>query len=269
MLLQSVLVRVALAVILVAAPLEIALAQTDPNTTFDKYCHDWGADLKKIAASATSDAQRASAIETADASLETQLKLVEIPGGTPNFTAVTGHLSSCLEREAKAAFGAGTTVTVKLSPRNIQSPAKGGGAQVVQSNIINGTIQVSPGSSVAAKTAPNAPAAPVSAGSTVAPAPAAVSLSLQQAYGKQWGDSCLSKDKSCCSASDRFSGTPDCKGKDGCKVSVKICETMVSCNTAQNDCRKKTMSPKCDNDACKKCVADYKSCHDAALRISN
>jgi len=269
MLLQPILMRVALAVILVAAPLEIAGAQTDPNATFDKYCHDWGADLKKIAASATSDAQRASAIETADASLETQLKLVEIPGGAANFTAVTGHLSSCLEREAKAAFGAGTTVTMKLSPRNIRSPAQGGGAQVVQSNVIDGSIRVSPGSSVAAKTPPTAPVAPASSGSTAAPAPAVVSLALQQAFGKQWGDNCLSKDKSCCSASDRFSGTPDCKSKDTCKVSVKICETMVSCNLAQNDCRKKTMSPKCDNDACKKCVADYKSCHDAALRISN
>jgi hypothetical protein len=144
----------------------------------------------------------------------------------------------------------------------------------VQSAVIDGTVKVSPGSSVAVRT-PNPPAAApgssgsTASGSTVAPAPAAVSLALQQAFGKQWGDSCLSRDKSCCTASERFSGTPDCKSKDTCKVSVKICETMVSCNLTQNDCRKKTMSPKCDNDACKKCVADYKSCHDTALRISN
>jgi hypothetical protein len=268
MLLQLVLMRVALAVILVVAPFEIARAQTDPSANFDRFCHDWGAQLRKVAASATSDAQRASAIDNADVDLETQLKVVEIPGGASNFTSVTGRLLSCLDREATAAFGNGTTVTANLRPRNIRSPAQGGGAQVVQSNVIDGTIRVSPGSSVAVR-APNAPAAPAASGSTASPGPAVVSVALQQSFGKQWGDYCLSKDKSCCTASERFSGTPDCKSKDTCKVSVKICETMVSCNSAQNDCRKKTMSPKCDNDACKKCVADYKSCHDAALRISN
>jgi len=93
--------------------------------------------------------------------------------------------------------------------------------------------------------------------------PAPVSVTLQQAYGKQWGDHCLSKDSSaCCTASERFSGTPDCKNKDTCNVSVHICETMVACNSTLNTCKKKSLTDP-------KCTSDYKICHDKALTLSN
>lgn len=96
---------------------------------------------------------------------------------------------------------------------------------------------------------------------TAASAP--VSVALQQAYGKQWGDLCLSKDSSsCCTAPERFSGTPDCKNRDTCKVSVHICETMVACNSTLNNCKKKSLTDP-------KCTSDYKSCHDKALTLSN
>jgi hypothetical protein len=120
-----------------------------------------------------------------------------------------------------------------------------------------GHIDVTKCDQTAAATAPASAAAP--------PAPAApvpVSVKLQQAYGKQWGDVCLSRGSaSCCTASERFSGTPDCKTKDTCKVSVHICEQMVACNAALNNCKKTATGSKCDS--------DYKSCHDKALALSN
>jgi hypothetical protein len=97
---------------------------------------------------------------------------------------------------------------------------------------------------------------------TSATSGAPVSVKLQQAYGKQWGDVCLSRGStSCCTATDRFSGTPDCKTRDTCRVSVHICEQMVACNAALNNCKKTATGSKCDS--------DYKSCHDKALTISN
>jgi hypothetical protein len=107
-----------------------------------------------------------------------------------------------------------------------------------------------------------APVPPAGSATAPPPAPAPVSVTLQQAYGKQWGDACLSRGSaSCCSASERFTGTPNCKTKDTCKVSVHICEQMVACNTALNNCKKTAAGSKCDS--------DYKSCHDKALTLSN
>ena len=107
-----------------------------------------------------------------------------------------------------------------------------------------------------------AAASPGTAATPAQPPPAPVSVKLQQAYGKQWGDVCLSRgSKSCCSATERFSGTPDCKTTNTCRISVHICEQMVACNAALNDCKKAGTASKCES--------DYKSCHDKALTISN
>jgi hypothetical protein len=95
--------------------------------------------------------------------------------------------------------------------------------------------------------------------------PPPVSVTLQQAYGKQWGDFCLSKGSApCCTAPERFSGTPECKTRETCRVSVHICETMVACDAAQNNCRKTATGA-----AIAKCTSDYKACHDKALTLSN
>jgi hypothetical protein len=107
------------------------------------------------------------------------------------------------------------------------------------------------------------------AAAAAAPAPSAapkpISMALQQAYGKQWGDYCLSKDSSaCCTASERFTGTPDCKTADTCKVSVHICQVMVSCNATLNSCKRSATGA-----AAEKCTSDYKICHDKALTLAN
>lgn len=242
--------RVLLAALFVAGFFATSMAQTptgaDPNAAFARFCHDWGSALRRIAANAKSDAQRDSAINDADTQIETQLKVVDIPSGA-NFDSVVANLRSCLEREANTAFGQGTTVTVTLRPTIIRPPAQGGGVAVVQSTRVDGTIRVSPGSSV-------------------------VTVAANQSLGKQWGDVCLSKgSRACCSASANH----DCKTLGLCRVAVKICETMVACDLTLNDCKKKTMDdpkrkdPHCDGAACRQCTVDYKKCHDAAVQISN
>jgi hypothetical protein len=123
----------------------------DQNSVFDRVCHDWGARLKQIALDRTikTDDQMAAKINDADTQLEQQLKVIDIPGGASNFSAATGHLYSCLDREAAAAFGRGTVVKMDLRPTVVRSPAQGGGTAVVPSAVADGTIKVIPGKTLA------------------------------------------------------------------------------------------------------------------------
>jgi hypothetical protein len=101
-----------------------------------------------------------------------------------------------------------------------------------------------------------------SAGASAAPGSKVPTLAALQAFGKQWGDYCLSKGSSCCTAPERVSGYREyCTGNDTCKLSAKICTSMLTCDAKQNECKKKTNnSPKC--------TEDYVKCHDGALKIS-
>jgi hypothetical protein len=144
--------------------------------------------------------------------------------------------------------------------RDLSSTSQTRGNTVCARGVVNwsGTTEVT-------KCDPPAAAAGSSAAPAAAKATAPVSVTLQQAYGKQWGDICLSRDSSsCCTASERFSGTPDCKTADTCKVSVHICQQMVSCNAALNACKKSATGA-----AAEKCTSDYKICHDKALTLTN
>jgi hypothetical protein len=159
LLLHRTLTCAAVASLVVAACSVGSRAQTstaaDPNSVFDRVCHDWGARLKQAVQDRTikTDDQMAARINDADAQLEQQLKVVDIPGGASNFTAVTGHLYSCLDREATAAFGRGSVVKMDLRPTVVRSPAQGGGTAVVPSAVADGTIKVFPALSLATDTA--------------------------------------------------------------------------------------------------------------------
>ena len=155
MLLHRTLAYAAVAPLIMAASFSGSRAQTptaaDPNPVFDKVCHDWGARLKQMALDGTikTDDQLAARINDADIQLQQQLKVIDIPGGASNFTAVTGHLYACLDREAVAAFGRGTLVKMDLRPTVVRSPAQGGGTAVVPSAVADGTIKVIPAKTLA------------------------------------------------------------------------------------------------------------------------
>jgi hypothetical protein len=159
LLLHRTLTCAAVASLIVAASSVESRAQTptaaDPNSAFDRVCHDWGARLKQMVQDRTikTDDQLAAKINDADTQLEQQLKVIDIPGGASNFAAVTGHLYACLDREAAAAFGRGTVVKMDLRPTIVRSPAQGGGTAVVPSAVADGTIKVIPGKTLATDSA--------------------------------------------------------------------------------------------------------------------
>lgn len=130
--------RVTIAALFVIASFCTLSAQPNPRDTFDQYCHHWGKTLKDTAAKAKSDAQRNSTIKDANAELELNLKLVEFPKA--DFNSMVSRLRTCLENEAKAAFGQGTSVTVTPSLKLL--------GKAVPTGTLIVTIQVSPGSSV-------------------------------------------------------------------------------------------------------------------------
>jgi hypothetical protein len=108
--------------------------------------------------------------------------------------------------------------------------------------------------------------------------PATAQSQLAKEMGKKWGDKCIptGHSVSCCTT-ERGAETA-CKGLEkepagspvvrNCDDGVKICETMVRCDHALNDCKKAAMATDshCDGAVCKKCTSDYKTCHDNAVR---
>ena len=108
--------------------------------------------------------------------------------------------------------------------------------------------------------------------------PATAQSPLSKAMGKKWGDKCIPTGHgvSCCTT--EMGAETACQGLEkeragspvvrNCSDGVKICETMVRCDHALNDCKKAAMAKDthCDGDVCKKCTSDYKTCHDNAVR---
>jgi hypothetical protein len=239
-----------LAAFLIIASVCIAQAQSGTKTvadyvsTVEGYCRDWGNALKP-AAQLPAGAQRTDAIGKANLDAEVKLKLITVPATftDADIATIVGKFRTCFDKEGRNAFGGGTTVSVALNPR-----AKSG----QQPRAFDATVQVFPGIGTA----------------QAAPSAGAITLAANQSLGKEWGNVCLSKGSmSCC----KESATRECKSVSDCRVGIKMCETMVTCNSALNDCKKKEMATdkSCDGAKCKACTSNYKTCHDAALRISN
>ena len=228
------------------------IAQAQPVTTtvadyvsvVEGHCRDWG-NAVKPAAKMPAGAQRTDTIAKANLDAEVKLKLITVPGtfSDGDIATIVARFRTCFEREGRNAFGSGTTVTVALNPKSKSGQ---------QPRAFDATVQVIPGPGTA----------------QAAPSAGATTLAANQSLGKGWGDVCLSKGSmSCC----KESATRECKSVDDCKLGIKMCETMVTCNSALNECKKKEMATdkSCDGAKCKACTSNYKTCHDTAVKITN
>jgi len=267
------LLRIVLATLFVMATFQTSQAQIPSGGPWlgklDEFCKEWGNSIKS---SDKSDAALKTTIAGANKKLLQELSAVDIPFSDENVLGgVARRLERCLAREANDPHVLGgarqaTSVTAKTLPMHAeddpnsrkQSVRPGGTRDFFRIDPNDSTITVSLGASVAPAGAPAAAAgAPAASGSKVP------SVAALQAFGKQWGDYCLSKGSSCCTAPERVSGYREyCAGGDNCKLSSKICQTVLACESKQNECKKKT-----NNSA--KCTEDYNRCHDGALRISS
>jgi hypothetical protein len=228
--------------------------EADAGVVFEKYCKEWGGALQQSAKSAKNDAQRTADIKAANGKLLQELKGVRIfpLDASRDLQALTANsrsakeasLRNCLQNEAGAAFGAGTKTSVSI--RLILNIGGVDPDMTVGQDI---SIEVSPASHL-------------------------LTTDLLQAFGKQWGTFCVSKPQggSCCTAPERVSGYSEyCKSAEACKLSAKICNTMVQCSARQEECKKREMAkdPRCDGAACKRCTSDYAACSSAANKISS
>jgi hypothetical protein len=241
-------IRIMLAAFVAVASFGVARAETVKETevkgVFDKYCHEWGGALKVIAKGAKNDAQRNADVNEASKKLLTRLKGLKIIQNAPPLTitrsSLEDHLKSCLTGEANAAFGNGTKTAVNARLMVVLQDA---------------SMEFDDKSAV-----------------QVSPATHLLTTNLLQAFGKQWGDFCLSKGASCCTAPERVSGYREyCKSAEACRLPAKICNEMVTCNGKLNECKKREMAkdPQCNGAACKKCTSDYATCSGTATKISS
>ncbi len=276
------LLRITLATLFVIASFQTSRAQMPSGGPWvgklDDLCKEWGNTLKSAD---KSDAALKTTIDAANKKMLQQLSGVDIPFSDENLIGggVAKRIERCLAREANDPHVLGgarqaTTVTAKTLPMSAendpnsgkQSIRPGGTRDFFRIDPRDSTITVSLGASVATGAA--APAA-AGSGAPAATGPKVPTVAALQAFGKQWGDYCLSKGSSCCTAPERVSGYREyCSGNDTCKLSAKICQTVLACDSKQLECKKKTNNSACDSPACKKCTEDYVKCHDAALRIS-
>jgi hypothetical protein len=257
------LLRITLATLFVMASFQTSHAQSGGAWVgkLDGFCKEWGNAIKNAD---KSDAGLRTAIETANKKILQQLSGVDIPAVVQNQLPsgeVAKQLERCLAREANDPHVLGgarqaTKVTAKTLPMNLEADPNFGKQSPRADGVRNfridpngSTITVSLGATVAA-------------GASSAPGPKVPTVAALQAFGRQWGDHCLSKGSSCCTAPERVSGYREyCTGNDTCKLSAKICTTMLTCDAKQNECKKKTNNSS-------KCTEDYVKCHDGALKIS-
>ena len=267
--------RIALATLFVIATFQTSQAQMPSGGPWlgklDELCKEWGSTIKNAD---KSDAALKTTIAGANKKLLQQLSAVDIPFSDENVLGgVARRIERCLAREANDPHVLGgarqaTNVSAKTLPMHAeddpnsrkQSVRPGGTRDFFRIDPNDSTITVALGASVA--TGSGSSAAPAS-GAPAAAATKVPTVAALQAFGKQWGDYCLSKGSSCCTAPERISGYREyCTGGDNCKLSSKICNAMLTCNAKQVECKTKT-----NNSA--KCTEDYNSCHDRSLRISS
>jgi hypothetical protein len=274
------LLRIVLATLFVIATFQTSQAQMPSGGPWlgklDDSCKEWGVALKNAD---KSDAALKTTIAAANRKLLQQLSAVDIPFSDENVLGgVARRLERCLAREANDPHVLGgarqaTSVTAKTPPMYAeddpnsrkQSTRPGGTRDFFRIDPNSSTITVSLGATVATGSAAPAaagPGAPAAAGPGAPAATKVPTVAALQAFGKQWGDYCLTKGSSCCTAPERVSGYREyCTGNDTCKLSAKICQTVLACDSKQLECKKKT-----NNSA--KCAEDYARCHDGALKIS-
>jgi hypothetical protein len=96
-------------------------------------------------------------------------------------------------------------------------------------------------------------------------------------WGEEWGDWCLQNATStsitrldqCCR--DQHDGHRVCSAdpkQAPCVQGLYVCRHMMGCDVTLNECKKREMETDkdCSQEKCKQCTADYKTCHDDAVR---